>query len=250
MAQMNLAADNHVGKPGYEGYLNNRAATIATMLRKAGYHTYMAGKWHLGKTPESIPAAQGFEKSVGVLEGGAVNWENKSYSPGYKAVHFFVGRNELKIQDDFYSSKFYADRLIEYVDACAADGKPLFGYLAFQAVHQPHEDMTGTATESRALTVAGRPFRRALQGRLRFGSGAEARPGAVAQFLGVPPTLCCACFERCTGRRASAGGEPIASQTKRRIERLLVQGDHRNVRNAVSCRLDLLKDGVALLVAA
>lgn len=62
-----LAADNQIGKPGYEGYLNGRAATLASLLRNAGYHTYMTGKWHLGKTPETIPAGQGFEESVGVL---------------------------------------------------------------------------------------------------------------------------------------------------------------------------------------
>jgi arylsulfatase A-like enzyme len=134
-----LLAGNQVGKPGYEGYLNGRAVTLASLLRSAGYHTYMAGKWHLGKTPDSIPAAQGFERSVGVLEGGADNWENKSYSPGYNAVHFFDGRKALTLPDDFYSSKFYADRMIADIDAGAGDGKPFFGYLAFQAVHQPHQ---------------------------------------------------------------------------------------------------------------
>ena len=134
-----LLSDNQAGQPGYEGYLNGRAATIATILHNAGYHTYMAGKWHLGKTPDSIPAAQGFEQSVGVLEGGADNWENKSYSPGYKSVHFFDGRKELQLPPDFYSSAFYADRMISDIDQGAADGKPFFGYLAFQAVHQPHQ---------------------------------------------------------------------------------------------------------------
>jgi arylsulfatase len=134
-----LTADNQAGKPGYEGYLNGRAATLATLLRNAGYHTYMAGKWHLGKTRESVPAAQGFEQSVGVLEGGADNWEYKSYSPGYKTVHFFDGRQELRLPPDFYSSRFYADRMIGYIDDSAADGRPFFGYLAFQAVHQPHQ---------------------------------------------------------------------------------------------------------------
>jgi len=134
-----LLSDNQRGKPGYEGHLNGRVATVATTLRGAGYHTYMAGKWHLGKTPQTIPAAQGFEQSVGVMEGGADNWENKSYSPGYKSVHFFDGRNELKLPPDFYSSRFYADRMINYIEANKADGKPFFGFLAFQAVHQPHQ---------------------------------------------------------------------------------------------------------------
>ena len=134
-----LAADNQVGRPGYEGHLNGRAPTLATMLRDSGYHTYLAGKWHLGKTPDSIPAAQGFEDSVGVLEGGADNWEAKSYSPGYQAVHFFDGRQPLELPVGFYSSSFYADRMMRAINSHAGDGRPFFGYLAFQAVHQPHQ---------------------------------------------------------------------------------------------------------------
>ena len=39
-----LLAPNQVGKPGYEGFLNDRVVSIASLLRSAGYHTYMAGK--------------------------------------------------------------------------------------------------------------------------------------------------------------------------------------------------------------
>jgi arylsulfatase len=32
----------------YQGYLNERCVTIAQVLRRAGYHTLMTGKWHVG----------------------------------------------------------------------------------------------------------------------------------------------------------------------------------------------------------
>lgn len=54
---------NQFGKPGYEGPLNRNAATIAELLRDAGYHTYMTGKWHLGHNDGYRPAQRGFEKS-------------------------------------------------------------------------------------------------------------------------------------------------------------------------------------------
>ena len=54
-------------------------------------------------------------------------------------MHFFEDRNELEAAAEFYSSQFYADRMIGNIDANVADGKPFFGYLAFQAVHQPHQ---------------------------------------------------------------------------------------------------------------
>jgi len=134
-----LLAENQYGKPGYEGTLNSQAVTIATMLRASGYHTYMAGKWHLGKTKELLPASQGFEDSVVLAEGGADNWEKKPYTPTYKAVHFYEGLSEIDLPPDFYSTKFYTDKLLSYIDKNVNDGKPFFGYLAYQAVHQPHQ---------------------------------------------------------------------------------------------------------------
>ncbi|WP_395665909.1 arylsulfatase [Methylocella sp.] len=134
-----LLADNQRGRPGYEGFLNGRSPTVATLLRAQGYHTYMAGKWHLGKTPETLPIGQGFEESVVLAEGGGDNFENKSYTPGYASLHYFEGAHPVEPPKDFYSTQFYAQKMLGYIDAHAGDGKPFFGYLAFQAVHQPHQ---------------------------------------------------------------------------------------------------------------
>ena len=63
---------------GYEGKLTNRIVTIPEMLREGGYHTYMAGKWHLGKEQEFNPHQKGFEHSFVLLEGAGNHYNNRS----------------------------------------------------------------------------------------------------------------------------------------------------------------------------
>ena len=73
-------APNQRGAVGYEGYLNNRVATLPQLLRGAGYHTYMVGKWHLGKAPEQIPAARGFERDFSLLDGAGSYWDMTNFT--------------------------------------------------------------------------------------------------------------------------------------------------------------------------
>jgi arylsulfatase A-like enzyme len=54
-------------QPGYEGYLNDRVAALPELLKDAGYFTAMAGKWHLGRTPERYPSRRGFNRSYTLL---------------------------------------------------------------------------------------------------------------------------------------------------------------------------------------
>ena len=132
-----IMADNQFDQPGYEGYMSNRVVTVATLLKDAGYHTYMAGKWHLGKTKDSLPAARGFERSVALMESGADNWEKKTYLPLYDFVHFYEGFEEIDLPDDFFSTDYYVDRIKEYIDKDRNDGKPFFAYVSLQAQHYP-----------------------------------------------------------------------------------------------------------------
>lgn len=135
-----IMADNQFDQPGYEGFMTNGVVTIATLLKDAGYNTYMAGKWHLGKTKESLPAARGFERSVTLIESGADNWEKKTYLPLYDYVHFYEGFDEIDLPDNFFSSDYYADRIIEYIASDRSQQrKPFFAYVSFQAQHYPHQ---------------------------------------------------------------------------------------------------------------
>ena len=132
-----IMADNQFDQPGYEGYMSNRVVTVATLLKDAGYHTYMAGKWHLGKAKDSLPAARGFERSIALMESGADNWEQKTYLPMYDFVHFYEGFEETTLPDDFYSTDYYVDRIKEYIGKDRGDGKPFFAYVSLQAQHYP-----------------------------------------------------------------------------------------------------------------
>jgi arylsulfatase len=127
---------NQKGEPGYEGHLNDRVVSIATLLKDAGYSTYMTGKWHLGEDVEDDPFHKGFEKVFALLHGGASHFDTEwmmcaNYTPVYREngvrVHLPKG---------FYSSKFYTDKIMEYIDG-RDPGKPFFAYLSFTAPHDP-----------------------------------------------------------------------------------------------------------------
>ncbi|MGZ8253493.1 MAG: arylsulfatase [Burkholderiaceae bacterium] len=132
-------APNQTGVPGYEGFLNNRVVTMPQLLKAAGYHTYMVGKWHLGKAPDQIPAARGFERDFSLLDGAGSYWDMTNFTGASpKSVFTEDGRYLTKLPDDYYATKTYTDKLIGFIDANRGDGKPFFAYVAHQAPHDPY----------------------------------------------------------------------------------------------------------------
>ena len=68
------AALNSEGGTRAGGFLRDTVLAFPRLLREAGYHTYMAGKWHIGRTAEQSPAAHGFESSVALMGGADVHF--------------------------------------------------------------------------------------------------------------------------------------------------------------------------------
>ncbi|CAF1485531.1 unnamed protein product [Adineta ricciae] len=132
------------GKPGYEGYLNDRVATLPKILNDiGGYRTIMTGKWHLGLTKERFPSKRGFEKSFALLPGAGNHF---NYEPGTveNPVPAFMpplyARDDevfdhAKLPKDYYSSDYFTSELIKLLDD--DDKRPFFAYLAFTAPHWP-----------------------------------------------------------------------------------------------------------------
>ena len=121
----------------YQGVLGDGVVTLANLLQDAGYHTYMTGKWHLGHTPQLLPSARGFDRTIAMADTGADNWEQRTYLPIYVRANWYADGEEHTLPDDFYSSEYFIDKTIEFIDSNAEDDTPFFAYIPFQAVHMP-----------------------------------------------------------------------------------------------------------------
>ncbi|PLN78811.1 alkaline phosphatase-like protein [Aspergillus taichungensis] len=139
------------GMPGYEGYLNERVVALPEILRDAGYHTLMSGKWHLGLTPERSPFQRGFDRSLAHLPACSNHYAFEPQLRGADETPTFLEASTiaLHMEDDhyvkslpegWYSSDGYGDRMVQYLSDWKErpdDDRPFFAYLPFTAPHWP-----------------------------------------------------------------------------------------------------------------
>ena len=121
------------GRPGYRGDLNRECVTIAEVLRPAGYHTLMTGKWHV--TPAEPPSKhnwplqRGFEKFYGTIAGAG------SY---YDPVTLTRDNAEIEpVGDNYYYTDAISDNAVRFVDDYGRKPEPFFLYVAYTAPHWP-----------------------------------------------------------------------------------------------------------------
>lgn len=120
-----------VGQPGYEGFLNNKVVSIAQLMKDAGYHTYISGKWHLGLTPEQSPTAKGFERSFSLMDAAA-----NHFYPG-KDITFWEDGRYTAYPGGQYSTNLYTDKMLGFIKQDHGDKKPFFLYAAYTSPHWP-----------------------------------------------------------------------------------------------------------------
>ena len=122
----------------YQGYLNERCVTIAQLLKEAGYHTLMTGKWHLGfHRRECLPLHRGFDRYFGIISGASDYF--KPTSP--RGLTYM--NEPVEAPEGFYVTDAFTDYACQFVEeAVAAEDKPFFLYLAYNAPHWPLEAKT------------------------------------------------------------------------------------------------------------
>lgn len=121
--------------PGYEASLSDRIAPLPRLLLDAGYHTYIVGKWHLGLEAESSPKAAGFSRSFVLLEGAGTHFDSVGFMEGGSTYRHNGALAEYP--DGRYSTEFYTDQLIDFIDENKGDGKPFFAFAAYTSPHWP-----------------------------------------------------------------------------------------------------------------
>ncbi len=122
--------------PGYSMVWAADQATLATILSKAGYQTYVTGKWGIGAKGKNLPNRFGFDRSYVMDSTGGSNYDHRHYLPGYPEVPWYEDGKPVRLPDDFYSSRNLVDQMIRYIDE-GDSSKPFFAFLSLQAAHMP-----------------------------------------------------------------------------------------------------------------
>jgi arylsulfatase len=138
---MGMIADMCTGFPGYQGQIGKDSATLAEMLRPAGYGTFAAGKWHLTRARdmtaagpfEQWPLGRGFERYYGFLYSLVDQWH-----PELVADNHFIPAPD---RPGYHLSEDLVDQTIGMIrdQQAGRPDQPFFAYLAFGACHSPHQ---------------------------------------------------------------------------------------------------------------
>lgn len=131
---------DYVGVPGVIrthpqnswGYLDPKAILLPAMLKKAGYHTALIGKWHLGLESPNTPNEHSFDLFHGWL-GDMMDdyWTHRRHGINYMRL------NDKTIDPKGHATDLFSQWSVEYIKQQARNDQPFFLYLAYNAPHFP-----------------------------------------------------------------------------------------------------------------
>ena len=125
------------GPEGYAGNLNQRCATIAEVLKPAGYRTYLSGKWHvssnLTQPTDSWPLQRGFDAFFGTIIGAGSFYDPNTLTRGNTNAEAEARR------PGFFYTDAISDEAVKFLQTHHTEhkDKPFFEYVAYTAPHWP-----------------------------------------------------------------------------------------------------------------
>ncbi|MFU8894564.1 MAG: sulfatase [Luteolibacter sp.] len=113
------------------GYFDPSVPTLADELKKAGYHTSLIGKWHLGLESPNLPNERGFDHFHGFLG----DMMDDYYKHGRHGKHY-MRLNQTPVHPEGHATEVFSDWAVEYFEKRKGAG-PFFMFLAYNAPHFP-----------------------------------------------------------------------------------------------------------------
>jgi arylsulfatase A-like enzyme len=114
------------------GHLAPHAVLLPKLLKPAGYHTAIVGKWHLGLGSPNTPNERGFDHFGGFLGDMMDDYYNhRRHGNNYMRL------NGNQIDPEGHATDLFTQWSIDYINDRAKSDKPFFLYLAYNAPHTP-----------------------------------------------------------------------------------------------------------------
>lgn len=114
------------------GFLKPDTVLLPELLRKAGYHTAIVGKWHLGLESPNTPTERGFDFFHGFLG----DMMDDYYNHRRHGMNYMY-RNTEEIDPEGHATDLFTDWACEHLERQADSERPWFLYLAYNAPHTP-----------------------------------------------------------------------------------------------------------------
>jgi len=114
------------------GYLLPAAKTLPQLLRAAGYHSALIGKWHLGLRPENHPRNRGFDFFHGFLG----DMMDDYYHHRRHGINY-MRHNSDEISPAGHATDLFTQWTIDTIKGHSENESPWFIFLAYNAPHTP-----------------------------------------------------------------------------------------------------------------
>ncbi len=119
------------------GRLAKEAVLLPQVLKPAGYHAAIVGKWHLGLASPDTPLDRGFDRFHGFL-GDMMD----DYYTHRRDGKNFMRRDGETIDPEGHATELFTQWAIDGLKERAAAKGPFFLYLAYNAPHTPIQPPT------------------------------------------------------------------------------------------------------------